>query len=52
MSKWHKICTVDYWVYVRATVICFIDFIMNFWYMFIISPCYLNKLRNALKEII
>jgi hypothetical protein len=51
MSKWLEICTVDYWVYVRATVI-FIDFIMDFCYMFIISPCYLNKLRNALKEFI
>jgi hypothetical protein len=51
MSKWLEICTVDYWVYVRATVI-FIDFIMDFWYMFIISPYYLNKLRNALKEFI
>jgi hypothetical protein len=51
MSKWLKIYTVDYWVYIRATVI-FIDFIMDFWYMFIISPCYLNKLRNALKEIV
>jgi hypothetical protein len=51
MSKWLEICTVDYWVYVRATVI-FIDVIMDFWYMFIILPCYFNKLRNALKEFI
>ena len=51
MSKWFEFCTVDYWVYIRATVI-FIDFIMDFWYMFIISPYYLNKLRNALKEFI
>jgi hypothetical protein len=36
MSKWLKICTVDYWVYVRATII-FIDFIMDFWYMVIIE---------------
>jgi hypothetical protein len=51
MSKWLEICTVDYWVYVRAIVIV-IDFIMDFWYMFILSPCYFNKLRNALKEFI
>jgi hypothetical protein len=51
MSKGLEIYTVDYWVYVRSTVI-FIIFIMDCWYMLIISPCYLNKLRNALKEFI
>jgi hypothetical protein len=51
LCKCYENCTVAYWGHVWATVI-FIEIIEHFWYMFIISPNYLNKLIKALKEII
>jgi hypothetical protein len=51
MSKWLEICIVDYCDYILSTTI-FVEFMVHFWYMFIKSPRYLNKLRNTLKEFI
>jgi hypothetical protein len=39
------------WIYVIATVI-FIELIMEFWYGFLYSPNYLDKLINGIKEMI
>jgi hypothetical protein len=46
-----EIFIVAYWGHIRAIVI-FVEIIVHLCYMFIISPNYLNKLRNALKEFI
>jgi hypothetical protein len=51
LFKWLEIAAVDYSEAKQATVI-FIEFTVQFWFMFFSSPCYLNKLRNALKEFI
>jgi hypothetical protein len=38
-------------MYVAATVI-FIELIVEFWYAFLYSPSYLNKLIKGIKEMI
>lgn len=39
------------WMYMVATVI-FIELIVEFWYGFLYSPNYLNKLIKGIKEMI
>jgi hypothetical protein len=42
---------VAFWKHVVAAVIL-IEFLVQFWYRFLYSPNYLNKLIKGIKEII
>jgi hypothetical protein len=50
MSKWLESWTLDFWEHMSATV-SLVEFIVQFWYVFIIPPNYLNKLRKCIKRI-